>query len=87
MTSIALVVITLVAAATIFIRGLFSFINNMTRHTQIGFRIAWICMTTGSFGILLSPLFTAYRPTMWETILLVGLAVYVAFNRRQRQPI
>lgn len=72
------------AAVLIVLNGVFGVIRRMNRCTPHGMRFAWLAMTTGAFGVLLRPLYGASPPSLWETILLVGIAFYIAFDRRQR---
>lgn len=79
-----LIVISTVAAAVILVRGMFFSIPRMDRCTPHGIRLAWLAMTTGALGVLVRPLYGARPPSMWETALLVGIALYVLFDRRRR---
>lgn len=74
--------ITMTAAAVIVLHGVFFVINRMGRDTPFGIRFAWIFVTVGAMGAFLSPMFHARSPTIWEVILLVGVATYNIFNRR-----
>lgn len=79
-----LLALTLIAALGIFVKGLFFSLNNMSRHTSHGMRLAWVSLTTGAAGVLLSPLYgRMHSPTFWETALVVGIAMYVLFERRR----
>lgn len=84
MISTMLTVISMCAAAVIFISGLFSAVNKMTRCTSVGIRFSWIFLTTGSLGVLISPFFHVRTLSISETILLVGIASYIIFERRSQ---
>ncbi|HJV54314.1 MAG TPA: hypothetical protein VJ652_22815 [Noviherbaspirillum sp.] len=71
------------AAAIIFASGLFGAINNMTRCTRHGIRLAWVILTTGAFAVLLSPFYGAPKPTWPEVLLNCGVALFVLGNRRR----
>jgi hypothetical protein len=75
-----LLALNLLAAAVILVDGMFFTINRMTKHTRHGMRFAWLTMTTGALGILISPLFYKWHPTPWETTLIVGLALCMIFE-------
>ena len=78
-----LLVLSMLAAVVIVVNGLFFAINNITRHTAHGIRIAWILMTTGALGVFLGIVFSRWRPSVWDTALFVGLALYLIFERRR----
>lgn len=76
--------INLLAALVIFIKGLFFVVNSMDRRTSHVVRLAWVVMTTVALCVLLDPLYGNWRcPNLRETVLLVGLAIYVGFERRR----
>lgn len=79
-----LFVINMVAAGVVFTAGLFFAIKNMSRCTKASIRFAWIFMTTGAAGVLLAPLFGVRAPSMPETVLMVGVAVFIICERRNR---
>lgn len=79
-----LLAISLLAAAVILVRGLFFVINRMNRCTPHGMRLAWLAMTTGALGVVVSPLYGSRQPSLWETALLVGIALHVLCDRRRR---
>jgi len=72
-----------IAAAVILINGLFFTINRMGRHTRHGIRFAWMVMVTGSLGVLLGPLFGYPPPSPAATLMHIGFALFVMFNRRK----
>jgi len=78
-----LLLINLAAAIVILVRGLFFAINRMDRCTPHGMRLAWLVMTTGALGAIVGPLY-GVRPSLWQTALAVGIALYVCFDRRHR---
>ena len=73
----------LAAALVVFLVGLFGAINNMSRCTRHGIRIAWVMLTTGAFAVLLGPLYGDTNPTWAEVILNAGCALFVVANRRR----
>lgn len=81
MINIILLIANFVAALVVFVHGVWA-INHMTRHTDHGVRLAWLAITTGAFGVLLSPIYGHTFPAAWEAILNVGIALHVAFERR-----
>lgn len=77
-----LLALNVIAAVVILINGLFFVINRMSRHTRHGMRVAWLILTTGALGVAVSPLYCRWQPTLWETILIVGVALHFVFERR-----
>lgn len=76
--------ITMLSTLVVLIKGLFFAINAMSRGTCNLVRIAWLAMTTGAFGVLVSPLYGHWHsPTVWEALLVAGIALYGVFDRRQ----
>lgn len=73
------------AAILIFILGLFYAINNMSGETIHCMRYAWIAMTTGALAILLGPLFGFGPPSFSQTLLNVGVAVFLVVDRSRRR--
>lgn len=71
------------AAAIILTHGLFHVINAMGHGTRHGMRCAWIVLTTGALGVLLAPLFDKPVPSPYWTGILVGIALYILFDRRR----
>lgn len=80
-----LFIVNMCAAAVVFVSGLFFAIKNMNRCTSTGIRFAWIFMTTGALGVLIAPVFGARSPTIPETVLLVGFAIFIHYERRNRE--
>lgn len=79
-----LLIVNLCAAAVVFVSGLFFVIKNMTWCTKAGIRLAWLCMTTGALGVLIAPMFSVRTPSIAETVLLVGFAIFIIYERRNR---
>ncbi|MBF8176932.1 hypothetical protein [Herminiimonas contaminans] len=77
-------VISMLAALVIVIHGIFFVINNMNRFTPCGMRFAWILITAGGMAELLIPIFYPRNPSIPETILVVGIAVFILAERRER---
>lgn len=73
----------MLAAAVIFTSGLFGAINNMTRCTRHGIRLAWVILTTGALAVLLEPFYGASSPAWQEVLLNCGVALFVLGNRRR----
>lgn len=80
-----LFIVNMVAAAVVFVSGLFFAIKNMSLCTKFSIRFAWIFMTAGAFGVLVAPFFRVRAPSISETVLLVGMAVFIVCERRNRQ--
>jgi hypothetical protein len=74
--------INMVAAAIVLAYGVTA-INQMGRITCNGMRVAWIALTTGALGVLAGPIFGYPAPGMWGTVLHVGIALHVIFERRR----
>jgi hypothetical protein len=74
--------INMVAAAIVLVCGMAS-INQMGRGTCNGMRVAWIALTTGALGVLAGPVFGYPPPGIWGTVLHVGIALHVVFERRR----
>ena len=74
--------INLIAAAIILIYGLAA-INKMGWRTCYGMRAAWLVLTTGALGVLISPIYGHQYFGLWETALNVGIALHVVFERRR----
>jgi len=79
------IIVSMIAAAIVVVHGIFSKINRMSRCTPIGMRVAWILVTAGAMGMLLSPFFDYRQPSAWEAALMSGVAAYVLFDRRKRK--
>lgn len=77
-------IVSIIAALIIVIHGIFIVINHMNRFTPSGMRFAWILITAGAMGALLLPIFYARYPTVLEAILMVGFAVFILAERRDR---
>jgi len=73
----------LVAAAVVFLFGLFGAINNMTGCTRHGIRIAWILLTTGALAVLLGPLYGYVTPRWSEVLLNCRIALCLLVSRRR----
>lgn len=78
-----LTILNMAAAAVIVAHGVFAVINSMGRHTGHGMRLAWSILTTGALGVLVGPLFDKLPPGPSWTIMLVGLAASILFERRK----
>lgn len=78
-----LLTLNMLAAAVILVRGMFGVIRMMNKCTPHGMRVAWLAMTTGAAGVLISPFYMIRIPTLWETALWVGVALYIIFDRRE----
>lgn len=76
-----LLIVNMCAAAVVFVSGLFFAIKNMSRCTKFGIRLAWLCMTTGALGVLIAPIFSIRSPTISESVLLVGFAMFIICGR------
>lgn len=81
--STLLTLLNTMSTSIIVLHGLFSVINAMGHKTGHGIRVAWIAMTTGALGILLGPLFNKPTPGPYWTGILVGIALYILFDRRR----
>jgi len=79
---VVLLLINIAAALLILVRGMFFAINRMDRCTPHGMRLAWLGITTGALGIIVGPLY-GIHPNFWQTALVVGIALYVLFDRRR----
>lgn len=79
----ALLVANLACAILVLHNGLFHAINNMSSATDRWIRFGWILLTTAAFGILVGPVFGYFLPTMVETVLNVGVVLYVLNDRRR----
>jgi len=75
-------IINFIAASIILFCGISS-INKMGRGTCNIARIAWLALTTGSLGIVISPIY-GYPTLGWETTLNIGIALHVFFDRRRK---
>lgn len=80
-----LIIVNMSAASVVFVCGLFFAIKNMSRCTKTSIRFAWIFMTTGALGVLIAPVFTVRSPTIPETVLMVGVAIFIICERRNRE--
>lgn len=76
--------VNMVAAGVVFVSGLFFAIKNMSRCTKSSIRFAWIFMTTGALGVLVAPVFGVRAPSLSETVMMVGFAVFILCERRNR---
>jgi hypothetical protein len=74
--------INMVAAAIVLAYGVTA-INQMGRITCNGMRITWIALTTGALGVLAGPIFGYPTPGICGTVLHVGIALHVIFERRR----
>lgn len=83
--NILLLIVNTAASAIIVIYGVFSVINAMSHATGAGMRASWVALTTGALGVLLGPLFDKPTPSPYWTGVLVGLALYILFDRRRPQ--
>jgi hypothetical protein len=81
MIAMALMAVNWVAALVILILGLFYAINRMSGETIHCIRFAWICMTTGALSVLMAPLFGFAHPSFWQTLINVGIAVFLLADR------
>lgn len=81
--STVLLFLNTMAAAVILTHGLFSVINAMGHATRHGMRCAWIILTTSALGVLVGPLFDKPVPSPYWTGILVGIALYILFDRRR----
>lgn len=79
-----LFIIQMVSAAVVLIAGLFFAIKQMGRCTKASIRFAWISMTTGALGVLIAPIFGVRSPSFPETVLMVGVAIFIICERRNR---
>jgi len=70
------------ASMVIVFYGVFSVINAMSHATRAGMRTTWVALTTGALGVLLAPLFGKPTPGPYWTAVLVGIALYILFDRR-----
>lgn len=84
MIALVLFVLNLLAALVIFVSGLFFSVNRMTRCTPLRVRLTWICLTAGAFGVLIGPVFGTRQPNLAETLILIGMAAFVLYERRNR---
>jgi len=57
--------------------------NRMTRETHHGVRLAFICMSTGAFGLLMAVFATDYVPSIAEGLFAVGVGLLTMFGRRE----
>lgn len=85
MIPLTLAVIAYVAALLILVSGLFYGLNRTTCGTPVNVRVFWICLTIGAFCVVTAPLFGTWRPSLGETLVLVGVATFVVFERRNRK--
>jgi hypothetical protein len=77
-----ILIINMIAAAIVLSYGLGA-INRMSGCTCNGMRIAWLALTTGALGVLVGPLYGNALPGAWGTVLHVGIALHVIFERRR----
>lgn len=74
---------TVIACLAIVLMGMFMAINNMSRCTRHAVRFAWILITSGAFGTVTAQIFGHKLPTLAETAGWLGIALFVAFDRRK----
>lgn len=63
--------------------GLFMAINNMTHCTSHAMRFAWVAITTAAASVVLGPLFGRVPSDFVEMIMYIGVAVFLAVDRRR----
>lgn len=83
MMQLALFIINICACSVIFCTGLFMAVNNMSRCTDHAIRLAWVCITTGAFGVLAGALYGQMQAGIAEVVLHIGLAIFAFVDRRR----
>jgi hypothetical protein len=71
------------ACLLIVFTGLFMAINNMSRCTDHVVRMAWVCITTGAFGVLAGAIYGHTQATVADTVLHIGVAIFAIGDRRR----
>ncbi len=72
-----------IACSAIAFMGVFMAINRMGRSTCHIARAAWVFITTAAFGVLVGPLYGRMPSDLAETVMYVGVAFFLVFDRRE----
>lgn len=77
-----MMVLNVLTASVILVRGVFYVCNTMTCETRWTIRLSWVLMTTGALAVAVGPLFGLFISSVHVTLIMLGVAVFVWSDRR-----